>query len=137
MCGVNDRLSAIPTLGLPERVDALAARGLLGTSLRDSALRRRARAFVDTDEVSGVLQFAILVAEGCVPGSYVLEIGCGALHAAVPTVAFLEPGHWVGVDPTEWLRDAAMTEPAVKQLMDGQSAQFLNVDDFDASSLGM
>ena len=73
MCGVNDRITTVPTFGIPERIDALAARGLLGTSLRDSALRRRARAFVDADEVSGVLQFAILVAEGRTPGSSALS----------------------------------------------------------------
>lgn len=48
---------------------------------------KEAGAYVGTDAVSGRLQFDLLKHEGCLPSSTVPEIGCGALHAAVPAQA--------------------------------------------------
>lgn len=115
----------------------LAERGWFGRNIRNAAVRQHAREFVGTDETIGDLQLALLVSEGCKPTSQVLEVGCGALHTAIPTVRFLEVGHYVGVDPAVWLREAAMTRPQVRQLMSDRKARFLDVDTFDASGLGL
>ena len=93
--------------------------------------------YVGTDDVSGRLQFELLKREGCGPGSKVLEIGCGNLHAAVPLIEFLDTGNYVGVDPNEWLREAAMKKRHVRHLVKEKGARFLTVDDFDASRFGM
>jgi SAM-dependent methyltransferase len=93
--------------------------------------------YVGTDEVSGRLQFELLRREGCRPESKVLEIGCGNLHGAVPLIRYLEKGNYVGVDPNEWLREAAMKKRRIRSLVEKKCARFLSVDDFDASELGI
>jgi SAM-dependent methyltransferase len=103
---------------------------------RDRSALREARRYVATDEESGRRQLALLQREGCRPSSRVLEVGCGALHAGIPTIEYLDPGNWVGIDPNGWLIDAALTSPGNRQLVEAKRATFLNVDDFDASSLG-
>jgi SAM-dependent methyltransferase len=97
----------------------------------------RARQFVATDEVSGLLQLELLKREGCVPTSRVLEVGCGCLHAGIPLIRYLQGGKYVGIDPNEWLRQVAMKRKHVGQLVKEKDARFLSVYDFDASSLGL
>ncbi len=96
-----------------------------------------ARAFVGTDETSGRFQFEPLQREGCRPTSKVLEIGCGNLHAGVLLIQFLEKGHYVGLDPNEWLRRSRMRDQSVRRLVRDKKARFLSTHDFDASSLQM
>lgn len=95
------------------------------------------RKFVKTDEVSGQIQFELLKKSGCTPGSYVLDVGCGCLHAGVPLMGFLEAGHYAGIDPNEWLRDKAMKKPGVAELVASKQPAFLSNEEFDASQLGM
>jgi len=96
-----------------------------------------AKDYVGTDRTSGQLQFELLKREGLGPGSKVLEIGCGCLHAGIPLIQYLEKGNYVGVDPNEWLRQEAMRDRRVRQLVTDKQARFLSVDDFDASELGI
>jgi hypothetical protein len=103
---------------------------------RDRSALREGRRYVATDEESGRRQLALLQREGCRPSSRVLEVRCGALHAGIPTIEYLDPGNWVGMDPNGWLIDAALTRPGNRQLVEAKRVTFLNVDDFDASSLG-
>jgi cyclopropane fatty-acyl-phospholipid synthase-like methyltransferase len=93
--------------------------------------------YVATDEVSGQLQFELVKREGCKPDSKLLEIGCGNLHGAVPLIEYLDRCNYVGVDPNEWLRKAAMKDRRIRQLIKTKRARFLSVDDFDASGLGI
>lgn len=96
-----------------------------------------ARGYVGTTQASGVCQFELMKREGCVPTSRVLEVGCGVLHAGVPLMEYLDPGNYVGMDPNEWLRNLAMEDSRVRQLVASKRARFLSQSDFDASSLGM
>ena len=105
---------------------------LVGPVVRHPTLARR---YVDTDEVSGQLQFEILKRQGCVPSSRVLEVGCGCLNAGRHVMRYLDPDHYVGVDPNEWLVQTAMGEPDVAQLVAEKRARFVHVDTFDASAL--
>jgi cyclopropane fatty-acyl-phospholipid synthase-like methyltransferase len=93
--------------------------------------------YVGTDDVSGKLQFEVIRREGCRPDSKLLEIGCGNLHGAVPLIEYLDSGNYVGLDPNEWLREAAMKDRRIRQLVKSKRARFLSVDDFDASRLGI
>ena len=96
-----------------------------------------ARTYVGTTEASGQLQFELLRREGMQPGSRVLEIGCGVLHAGVPLMKFLDKGHYAGIDPNEWLRQKRMEDPEIRRLVEDKHGRFLSRDDFDASSLGV
>ena len=107
---------------------------IVGPVVRHPTLARRD---VDTDEVSGQLQFEILKREGCVPSSRVLEVGCGCLHAGRQLIRYLDESHYVGVDPNAWLVQTARDEPDVEQLVTDKRARFLHVNTFDASSLGV
>ncbi len=93
--------------------------------------------YVKTDEVSGQLQFEILKKEGCLPASRVLEVGCGCLHAGVHLMQYLQPGHFAGIEPNEWLLEKAMRTPPIARLVAVRRPQFVHVFDFDASALGM
>ena len=107
---------------------------LVGPVVRHPTLARR---YVDTDEVSGQLQFEILKRRGCVPSSRVLEVGCGCLNAGRHVIRYLDADNYVGVDPNEWLVQTARGEPDVAQLVAEKRARFVHVDTFDASALGV
>jgi len=119
------------------------AKKLLRPAIKQLLRRRPPRTledadrYVGTDDVSGQLQLELVKREGCKPESKLLEIGCGNLHGAVPLIEFLEKGNYVGVDPNEWLRKAAMKDRHVRQLVKKKEARFLSVPDFDASQLGI
>ncbi len=93
--------------------------------------------FVKTDQDSGQVQLELLKMDGCVPSSKVVDIGCGCLHLGVPLMKYLDVGHFAGVDPNAWLREKAMKDPQVRQLVDEKQPKFLSGDDFDASPLNM
>ena len=96
-----------------------------------------ARGFVGTDEISGRLQFDLLRREGLCPNSVMLEVGCGCLNAGVFFIEYLERGNYVGIDPNEWLREAAIRECQLHGLIEQKSPIFLSNTNFDAISLGM
>jgi hypothetical protein len=80
--------------------------------------------YVGTTPTSGLAQLALLHAVGFDPKQGVLEIGCGALHLAKPLL--MTPDiRYVGIDPNEWLREAALEEMYVP---DG--TRFYSRDDF-------
>jgi SAM-dependent methyltransferase len=110
---------------------AASRRGRLPDSLT------AAKHYVATDEVSGKLQFALLQREGCLPSSTVMEVGCGCLNAGVPLIEYLNPGHYAGIDPNEWLLEAAMRRRRVRRLVASKRPMFLNRGDFDAGELGL
>jgi cyclopropane fatty-acyl-phospholipid synthase-like methyltransferase len=71
------------------------------------------------------------------PSSKVLEIGCGWLNAGAHIIEYLDKGNYVGIDPNEWLRNVAMKQNSVRQLINDKQARFLSVSDFDASTVGL
>jgi hypothetical protein len=96
----------------------------------------RAKSYVDTNKVSGASQFEILKREGLKPSSKLLEIGCGCLNAGEYFIEYLDRDNYVGVDPNEWLREAAMKLRNIRRLIGDKKPTFLSNDKFDASSLG-
>ncbi len=49
------------------------------------------------DEV-GPLQFEFLVGRGLRPEHYLLDVGCGSLRGGVHAIAYLQPGHYYGME---------------------------------------
>jgi SAM-dependent methyltransferase len=137
----RDRLSWLSQLAKWLRVPEIVLRPLRLVRSRVEGPRRRklreARGFVSSNKATGRRQLEFLKCEGCQPASRVLEVGCGALNASLFTIKYLDPGHWAGIDPNDWLREATMAIPRYRRLAEGRQAAFLSVDDFDASSLGM
>lgn len=95
-----------------------------------------ARQYVRTDTVSGRLQFELLIREGLRPNSKLLEIGCGCLNAGEFIIGYLEKGNYVGIDPNEWLRSAALRSWEFRHFIIKQKSPiFLSNQNFDASAL--
>lgn len=65
-----------------------------------------------------------------------LDVGCGCLHAGAHLLAYLERGHFAGIEPNRWLLKAALKSPAVAKLVAEKQPHFLHGREFDASSLG-
>ncbi len=95
-----------------------------------------AQNFTSTDEVSGTLQADLLKNEGCTATSHVLEIGCGCLSAGAVLMSRLEAGHYVGIDPNEWLRETAFRRANISALVAAKAPVFLSNFEFDAKSTG-
>lgn len=95
-----------------------------------------AQKFVATDAISGRAQMEILVREGLRPTSHVLEVGCGCLSAGMPILSFLEPDHYVGIDPNDWLIETAMRRSAWRDTIQAKRPVFLHNMAFDATESG-
>jgi SAM-dependent methyltransferase len=86
----------------------------------------------------GALQLELLKRNGCRPQHNVLEIGCGCLVAWRPILQFLEPGRYVGIEPNEWLIEAALEGlPDIGALIGEKHPIFLSNSDFDAREAGV
>ncbi len=82
---------------------------------------------------NGAVQLDLLLREGLKKDNYVLEIGCGALVASIPIMSFLEPEHFVGIDPNKWLIDASLKIPQNLAVINQARPLFLYNENFDAS----
>jgi len=92
----------------------------------------QAAKYVGTDRASGASQLTLLMSCGLRPDDDVIEVGCGALHLARPLLAYLDVARYVGVDPNEWLRLAALRDdPNLIALVAQQQPFFSSRDDFD------
>jgi SAM-dependent methyltransferase len=97
------------------------------------------RAFVgppDEYDVIGAAQFALLYALGLRQDHRLLDVGCGSLRAGRLLIAYLEPGHYFGVEPNTWLVDEAVKGQVGKDLVDIKRPTFKATDRFDFSGLG-
>ena len=84
----------------------------------------------------GQLQFDLLVREGLEPRHRLLDIGCGSLRGGVHFIAYLDVGHYAGVDKSvERLRAGREVELARAGLV-AKAPVLEVVDDFDFARLG-
>src|SRR3954468_23923578 len=58
-------------------------------------------------EEIGRLQFDYLVSQGLRPHHRLLDVGCGAMRGGVHFAAYLDPGHYFGIDVNDRLLEAA------------------------------
>jgi len=95
-----------------------------------------AQKFVATDPISGRMQAEILFAEGAVPSSRVLEVGCGCLSAGSFLIERLDPERYVGIEPNTWLVDLALQRKSFRETASQKKPRFFDNLDFDASAAG-
>ena len=95
---------------------------------------REAVHYVGTSPLSGRVQLELLLLEGLKKEHRVLEIGCGALIAAIPILSFLEVGHYVGIDPYAELIHHSSHVPENREVIQQKRPNFLYFEDFDAST---
>ena len=82
------------------------------------------------------MQFQVLLAHGLVPGSTVLDIGCGALRAGYWLIHFLRPGGYHGIEPFREMVDAAREQILEPGIEAEKQPIFAHNDDFDLSVFG-
>lgn len=88
------------------------------------------------DEI-GRLQFDHLKGQGLRSGDHLLDIGCGSLRGGVRFAAYLEPGHYWGVDSNAALLRAGRRELEAAGLSDRvPEANLLEEAEFDFERLG-
>jgi len=54
--------------------------------------------------------FGVMVSRGLLGCHSVLDVGCGSLRVGRLLMAYLERGNYTGIDPNEWLIQAAISE---------------------------
>lgn len=86
-------------------------------------------------EEVGEVQFRFLVDRGLRPEHELLDIGCGSLRGGVRFVAYLEPGHYTGIDLDDRLLAAGRGELRRRGLVDRRPT-LVQMGDFDFPSLG-
>lgn len=84
----------------------------------------------------GKLQFDFLLAQGMKPYHYLLDIGCGSLRGGVRFIAYLEPGHYFGVDKSNELLDAGRMIELVRYELSEKQSTLVQKENFDFSDLG-
>ncbi len=86
-------------------------------------------------EEIGKLQFDFLVAHGLMPQHFLLDIGCGSLRGGVHFIAYLERGHYTGVDKSRELLEAGRQIELARYGLTDRHPVLVEMDDFDFSVL--
>lgn len=89
-------------------------------------------------EEMGRLQLDFLKGEGLEPRHRLVDIGCGSLRAGLPLAAYLDPGHYFGIDIRRELLDAGLREVGEAGLQDRLPPENLHATAaFDLSPFGV
>lgn len=87
-------------------------------------------------DVIGRLQHQFLVDHGLQPEHYLLDIGCGSLRGGVHFIAYLDPGHYYGVDKSRELLDAGRQIELPRHGLAERAPLLVEMEDFDFATLG-
>ena len=82
----------------------------------------------------GRVQFEHLKYWGLVENHYLLDIGCGSLRGGRFAIRILEPGHYYGIDPNQWLIDEGIKHELGTELLRTKRPVFRNDADFNFSA---
>jgi SAM-dependent methyltransferase len=84
----------------------------------------------------GRLGFEVLLREGLLPSSRVLDVGCGALRVGYWLMRFLDPGRYFGIEPNREMLNVGLEQLVEPQVVQRAAAHFSHNDDFDFSVFG-
>lgn len=82
-------------------------------------------------EEIGPLQLGFLKSQGMEPHHRLLDIGCGSLRGGVHSIAYLDPGHYFGVDRSADLLRAAVEIELPGHGLTGQRPHLLQNEEFE------
>ena len=111
-----------------------------GDSLQDRSERLAEKTFLggpkrDFERV-GRLGFEVLLREGLLPSSTVLDVGCGALRLGYWLMRFLDPGCYCGIEPQQDMLKLGLERLVEPDAVARAEARFAYNDDFDFSGFG-
>jgi SAM-dependent methyltransferase len=89
----------------------------------------------DFDRV-GQLCVEVLLREGLLPSSRVLDVGCGALRVGYWLMRLLDPGCYYGIEPNKDMLNTGLQELVEPEVVERALAHFAHNDDFDFSVFG-
>ena len=78
--------------------------------------------------------FEVLLHEGLLPTSRVLDVGAGTLRLGYWLMHFLEPGHYYGIEPQVDMLEAGSTEIIGPDVLERAQPHFSHNSDFDFSA---
>jgi SAM-dependent methyltransferase len=78
----------------------------------------------------------VLLREGLVPSSRVLDVGCGALRLGYWLMRLLDPGCYYGVEPAQEMLALGLEQFVGADVSDRAQAHFISTDDFDFTAFG-
>jgi SAM-dependent methyltransferase len=108
---------------LQQRSEQLAETAFIGGPKRD---------FVRV----GSLGFQVLLAEGLLPSSRVLDVGCGALRLGYWLMRFLDPGRYHGIEVQRDMLNMGLEQIVEPEVVRRAEARFDHNDRFDFSVFG-
>lgn len=82
-------------------------------------------------EIAGRTLFITLLSEGLLPGSRVLDIGCGCLRGGYWLIHFLEKGCYFGIEPNQEMVNAGLKYLLEPGLMELKQPRFDHNADFN------
>jgi len=138
VAGAAETLVDAVRQALPVGVKRRARRALGLSSYRavDADWHRRTIGNVHLWDELGKLQLDYLVGEGLEPGHYLLDVGCGPLRAGVHFIAYLEPGHYFGVDKNARMLERAREVELPRYGIGDRRPTLAAIDDFGFDRLG-
>jgi len=86
-------------------------------------------------ERMGRLQFDFLRSQGMMPSHYLLDVGCGTLRGGRHAIAYLEPGHYYGVEKETRRLDLARRHVLPAGGLEARIPRLFCIDDFDFSPI--
>ncbi len=81
-------------------------------------------------DLAAASQFQVLVSLGLREHHYMLDIGCGSLRGGRLFIVYLQPGHYCGVEPEEWLLREGIEHEIGKELVALKKCRFINDREF-------
>ena len=87
-------------------------------------------------EEVGRLQFDFLVAQGLQPSHSLLDVGCGSLRGGVHFIAYLEAGHYYGIDRDAEVLASGRDVELPRYGLSGKAPVLVEMEDFGFDRLG-
>jgi hypothetical protein len=87
-------------------------------------------------ETAGRKSLILLLSEGLVPNSRVLDIGCGCLRIGYWLIHFLDQGCYFGIEPNSRLLNAGLAHVLEPGLVDSKQPKFNHNAEFDFRPFG-
>ncbi len=81
-------------------------------------------------EEIGTAQFAFMVRQGLTPQDIFVDVACGSLRGGTLFIAYLEPGHYLGIDQHAWLIKAGLQHEISRRLRKEKQPEFVISDRF-------
>ena len=84
----------------------------------------------------GTAQFAFMIRQGLTPQGILVDVACGSLRGGSLFIAYLDPGHYLGLDHNAWLIEAGLKHELSGGLRHSKRPEFVISDRFEFRAFG-